>query len=61
MDKDPFNQIPDSINNFQKVNLKEKWELDYWSNRLHTTPSNLKKTIAKVGPLVSAIKKELEK
>ena len=61
MFKDSFNQIPSNVNNSQKINLKDKWELDYWSNRLHTTPSTLKKTISKVGPLLSAVKKELEK
>ena len=61
MFKDSFDQIPGNINNGQKVNLKEKWEVEYWSNRLHTTPSILKKTVSKVGPLLSAIKKELEK
>lgn len=42
-----------------RINPKEEFELAGWAKRLGTTPSILKKTVKKVGTLVSDVKKEL--
>lgn len=43
------------------VNLKEPWEVDYWSKRFKCTPSELKDAVKKVGDSVDKVQKELEK
>ncbi len=42
-----------------RINPKEEFELAGWAKRLGTTPALLKKTVKKVGTLVSDVKKEL--
>jgi len=42
-----------------RINPKEEFELAGWAKRLGTTPSILKKTVKKVGTLVSDVQKEL--
>ena len=42
-----------------RINPKEEFELAGWARRLGTTPALLKKTVKKVGTLVSDVKKEL--
>ena len=58
MKKESYNEQTDFG---QKLSLKDNWEMDYWCNRLHTTPPILLKVIKKVGYSLDAIKKELNK
>lgn len=43
------------------VNLKEPWEIDYWTKRFGCTPSELKDAVKKVGDSADKVKKELKK
>ena len=43
----------------QRVSLKEKWEVDYWSRALKVSPSRLKTLVEENGPSVSKIRKAL--
>jgi len=42
-----------------RINAKEDFELAGWAKRLGVTPQVLKKTVKKVGPMLSDVKKEL--
>ena len=42
-----------------RVSLKEKWEVDYWSRALKVSPSRLKALVEKNGPSVSKIRKAI--
>lgn len=44
-----------------KINVHEKWEIQYWTKKFDVTESQLKAAVTKVGVLVSAVKKELGK
>lgn len=45
----------------EKINLSQKWEIDYWTENLHITESKLREAISKVGPYVSDVKEYLKK
>ena len=42
-----------------RVSLKEKWEVDYWSRTLKVSPSRLKILVKENGPSVSKIRKAI--
>ena len=44
-----------------KINLREGWELDYWTKELGVSKSELERIIAKVGNSAAAVRKELGK
>lgn len=44
-----------------KINLSQQWEIDYWTEALHTTEARLRAAISKVGPYVSAVREYLKK
>ena len=58
MFKNVFHTNPE---NSQTIDTKNKWEIEYWSNRLHVTEDLLNKTIKQVGKNIDDIKKALEK
>ncbi len=42
-----------------KINLSQQWEIDYWTETLHTTEAKLRAAVSKVGSSVSAVKEYL--
>ena len=56
MFKNVFHTNPEDS---QKINTNNKWEIEYWCNRLHVTEDVLKKAIRKAGKNIDDIKKEL--
>ena len=44
-----------------RVNVNEKYEVEYWSKRFGVTPDRLKKAVQKVGTSVKAIEVELKR
>lgn len=42
-----------------RINLGQKWEIEYWTKKLHTTETKLKNAVSKVGNSVSDVKKYL--
>jgi predicted RNA-binding protein YlqC (UPF0109 family) len=44
-----------------KISLSEAWEIDYWTNELGVSESELKRIMGKVGNSVDAVRKELSR
>jgi len=44
-----------------RVNVHEKYELQYWTERFGVSADELKRAAEKVGPMVRDIEKELQK
>jgi hypothetical protein len=42
-----------------QINVDQKTDLDYWTEKLDVTPEELKRVVAKVGPMVGAVRREL--
>ena len=45
----------------QKVNVHQEWEVGYWSEKLGCTRGQLTDAVEQIGPMVSDVKKHLEK
>lgn len=45
----------------QRINIKQDWEVGYWSEMLGCTQAELIAAVKKVGPMVEDVKKELDK
>jgi hypothetical protein len=43
-----------------RINPKEIYEIDYWSNALGVSEDELRKALAEVGPMVSKVKEWLQ-
>jgi hypothetical protein len=43
----------------QRINVHEEHELKYWADHFHVTHAQLKAAVAKVGPMVNAVRKHL--
>lgn len=43
----------------KQINVKEKWELDYWSKKFNITPDKLKQTVQTVGTQADKVKRHL--
>ncbi|WPU63872.1 DUF3606 domain-containing protein [Peredibacter starrii] len=43
----------------QRINLSEDYEVSYWTKELGVSREHLEKIVKKVGPMVSAVKKEI--
>lgn len=39
-----------------KINLSQQWEIDYWTETLHTSEAKLRIAVSRVGPYVSDVK-----
>ena len=39
-----------------KINLSQQWEIDYWTETLHTSEAKLRIAVSQVGPYVSDVK-----
>jgi hypothetical protein len=44
-----------------KINVNQQWEIDYWCNELGVSETKLRQAVKAVGPMVSAVKKYLNK
>ena len=42
-----------------KINVHEKYELDYWSRKFRVTPDELRDAVKRVGTSLEAIEREL--
>ncbi len=45
----------------QRINIKQDWEVGYWSVKLGCSKAELIAAVKKVGPMVEDVKKELGK
>ena len=43
-----------------RINVHEKYEVEYWSKKFGVTPDQLKAAVAKVGVSAKAVEKELK-
>ncbi|MBC7390045.1 MAG: DUF3606 domain-containing protein [Opitutaceae bacterium] len=44
-----------------RINVNEKYELEYWTKELGVTSDKLKQVVSEVGTSVSAVKEKLSK
>ncbi|OZI61304.1 DUF3606 domain-containing protein [Bordetella genomosp. 11] len=44
-----------------RINLNERWEVDYWSKTLGCTPDQLREAVAKAGSSVDKVREQLGK
>jgi hypothetical protein len=44
-----------------RVNVHEKWELDYWTEKLGVTEQQLKDAVQQVGPMAKDVRSHLGK
>jgi len=44
-----------------RINVNEKWELDYWTKKFGVTPEELRSAVAKVGVMVADVEKQFKK
>jgi hypothetical protein len=44
-----------------RVNVHERYELEYWSKRFGVTPERLKEAVEKAGTSVTAVEAELKR
>jgi hypothetical protein len=42
-----------------KINIHQQWELNFWTNELGVTETELKNAVREVGPMVKDVKKHL--
>jgi len=43
-----------------RINVNERYELDYWSNKFGVTPVELKRAVEKVGVMAADVERELK-
>lgn len=43
-----------------RINVNERYELDYWSNKFGVTPKDLKLAVEKVGVMAKDVERELK-
>ena len=44
-----------------RINIRQEWEVGYWSDKLRCTRKQLTNAVDEVGPMVRDVKKHLEK
>lgn len=44
-----------------RVNVNERWEVDYWCERFGVTPARLRQAVQKAGPMVKDVRRQLKK
>lgn len=65
----PFSRSPDMADDTSnrgpadaaRINVHEKWELDYWTKELGVTPQQLKDAVEKAGVMAADVRKHLTK
>ncbi len=45
----------------RRINIKQEWEIGYWSEKLRCTRKQLTDAVEEVGPMVSDVRKYLNK
>ena len=44
-----------------RININEKYEVDYWKNKLGVSEEELRSAVQRVGPSADAVEKDLKK
>ena len=44
-----------------KINVQEKYEMDYWSRKFGVTPDGLRNAVKRVGRSAAAVERELQR
>jgi hypothetical protein len=44
-----------------RINIREPWEVKYWSKRLGVTPAELRRAVKAAGPMAKNVRRELRK
>jgi len=44
-----------------KINVQEKYEIDYWSKKFGVTPDELRDAVKRVGPSAEAVEREIKR
>ena len=44
-----------------KINVQEKYEMDYWSKKFGVTPDQLRNAVKKAGPSAAAVEREIKR
>ena len=44
-----------------KINVQEKYEMDYWSKKFGVTPDQLRTAVKRVGPSAAAVEGEFQR
>jgi len=44
-----------------RVNVNERWEVDYWCEKFGVTPARLRQAVKKAGPMAKDVRRELGK
>lgn len=44
-----------------RVNVDEKYEVQYWTNKWHVSEQQLRDAVAKVGPMAADVERALKK
>jgi hypothetical protein len=57
MPDDPKEKRP---HDSQRIDVSEKWEVDYWSKALGVTPERLKEAVKKVGVMADDVRRHLQ-
>ena len=55
----PDNKSKTRPQDASRINVHEKYEVEYWSKKFGVTPEQLKAAVAKVGVSAKAVEKEL--
>jgi uncharacterized protein DUF3606 len=55
----PDDKTKTSPQDASRINVHEKYEVEYWSKKFGVTPDQLKSAVAKVGVSASVVEKEL--
>jgi Protein of unknown function (DUF3606) len=45
----------------ERINIQERYELEYWSRKFGVTPDQLKEAVAKAGVMVKDVARQLGK
>jgi hypothetical protein len=55
-----MNNLKTKHNTNEKINLKQKWEIDLWTKKLGVNKERLEKAIEHSGPIVADVIKWLD-
>lgn len=44
----------------KRINVNERWELNYWAKKLGVTPLRLRNSVKRVGTMAGNVRRDLE-
>jgi hypothetical protein len=59
--KMPDDKTKRSAQDRSRINVNEKYELEYWKKKFGVSEEELRKAVQRVGPSVDAVERELNK